>query len=163
MGAGSWNRLHSLLEAAIYEADPAGADQRAVLAAQERFVRLGRNSEHGFKMIIARATAGDAIWFKATIDRIGDILARQGDEDPADVRRSKAIGILAQPAEALRLLCQHQDDDDCPVSDQETAPEPHRSLQITPPLLAPAKARPAPSSMCTSGRKHSAPVVAWPG
>jgi hypothetical protein len=142
LGAVSWNRLHSLIEAAIYEADPAGADQRAVLAAQERFVRLGRNSEHGLKMIIARATAGDAIWFKATIDRIGDILARQGDEDPADVRRSKAIGILAQPAEALRLLCQHQDDDDCPVSDQETAPEPHRSLQITPPPLDPAKARP---------------------
>jgi hypothetical protein len=28
-----------------------------------------------------------------------------------EVRRSKAIGIIAQPAEALRLLCQHQDDD----------------------------------------------------
>jgi hypothetical protein len=33
-------------------------------------------------------------------------------------------------------------DDDCPASDQETAPEPHRSLQITPPPLDPAKARP---------------------
>jgi hypothetical protein len=31
------------------------------------------------KLIIARAAAGDAIWFKATIDRIADILtpARQ--------------------------------------------------------------------------------------
>ncbi|MET0996050.1 MAG: hypothetical protein ABWY20_19085 [Mycobacterium sp.] len=64
----------------------------------------------GLKLIIARATAGDAIWFKATIDRIADILADQGDQDPVDIRRSKAIGILAQPAQALQLLCQHQHD-----------------------------------------------------
>jgi Domain of unknown function (DUF222) len=111
LGAVSFGRLQTLLEAAIIEADPVGAEQRAALAAQERFVRLGRKSEHGLKTIIARATAGDAIWFKATIDRIADILARQGDEDPVDVRRSKAIGILAQPVEAVRLLYTHQDDD----------------------------------------------------
>jgi hypothetical protein len=85
LGAVSWSRLHTLLEAAIYEADPVGAEQRAALAAQERFVRLGRNSEHGLKMIIARATAGDAIWFKATIDRIANILAQHGDEDPVEI------------------------------------------------------------------------------
>jgi hypothetical protein len=72
-------------------------------------------------MIIARATAGDAIWFKATIDRIANILAQHGDEDPVEVRRSKAIGILAQPAEALRLLCQHHDDQD---DDSDGSPEP---------------------------------------
>jgi hypothetical protein len=38
-----------LLEATIIEADPLGAEQQAALAAQERFVRLGRNSEHGLK------------------------------------------------------------------------------------------------------------------
>jgi hypothetical protein len=111
LGAVSWGRLQTLLEAKIIEADPVGAEQQAALAAQQRFVRLGRGSEHGLKLIIARASAGDAIWFKATIDRIADILARQGDTDPVEVRRSKAIGILAQPARALDLLCQHQDDD----------------------------------------------------
>ncbi len=111
LGAVSWGRLQTLLEAAIIQADPIGAEQQAAAAAQERFVRLGRSSEHGLKLIIARATAGDAIWFKATIDRIADILARQGDADPVEVRRSKAIGILAQPAQALQLLCQHQNDD----------------------------------------------------
>jgi hypothetical protein len=111
LGAVSWGRLQTLLDAAIYQADPVGAEQRAAAAAQERFVRLGRNSEHGLKLIIARATAGDAIWFKATIDRIADILARQRDLDSVDIRRSKAIGILAQPAHALQLLCQHQHDD----------------------------------------------------
>ena len=111
LGAVSWGRLETLLEAAIYRADPVRAEEEADAAARERFVRLGRASEHGLKLIIARATAGDAIWFKATIDRIADILAHDGDPDPIEIRRSKAIGILAQPAQALQLLCQHQDDD----------------------------------------------------
>jgi hypothetical protein len=103
LGALSWGRVQTLLDAAIVEADPAGAEQRAVDAARERFVRLGRKSEHGLKLIIARAAAGDAIWFKATIDRLAEILGRQGDADPVGVRRSKAIGILAQPALALQF------------------------------------------------------------
>jgi hypothetical protein len=122
LGAVSFGRLQTLIDAAIYDAEPEAAEQRAAAAAEERFVRLGRSSEHGLKMIIARAAAGDAIWFKATIDRIADILARQGDDDPVDVRRSKAIGILAQPAEALRLLCQHQDND-CDDSDGPAEPD----------------------------------------
>jgi hypothetical protein len=161
LGAVSWGRLQTLLEAKLIEADPVGAEQRAALAAQERFVRLGRSSEHGLKLIIARATAGDAIWFKATIDRIADILARQGDTDSVDVRRSKAIGILAQPAQALQLLCQHQDDDwDGPAEPSEADHDPHeaeeeigndeaahdadpnRSLQTSPPPFSPDRARP---------------------
>jgi Domain of unknown function (DUF222) len=125
LGAVSWGRLQILLDAKIIEADPVGAEQRAALAAQERFVRLGRSSENGLKLIIARATAGDAIWFKATIDRIADILARQGDENPIDVRRSKAIGIVAQPTQALQLLCQHQDDNwDGPAEPSEAEQNP---------------------------------------
>jgi hypothetical protein len=125
LGALPWGRLQTLLDAAIVEADPAGAEQQAAAAAQERFVRLGRKSEHGLKLIIARATAGDAIWFKATVDRIADILAKQGDTDIMEVRRSKAIGILAQPAQALQLLCQHQDDDwDGPTEPTEPDEEP---------------------------------------
>jgi Domain of unknown function (DUF222) len=126
LGAVSWGRLQTLLEAKIIDADPVGAEQQAAAAAQERFVRLGRSSEHGLKLIIARATAGDAIWFKATIDRIADILAHQGDQDPIDIRRSKAIGILAQPAQALALLCQHQHDDwDGPAESTDDAEEPN--------------------------------------
>ena len=125
LGMVSYGRLQTLLQAAVIEADPDGAEQRAAAAAQERFVRLGRSSEHGLKLIIARATAGDALWFKATIDRIADILARQGDQDPVDVRRSKAIGILAQPVEAVRLLSEHQDDDwDRPAEPDDLDQEP---------------------------------------
>jgi hypothetical protein len=163
LGKVSWGRLQTLLEAAIIQADPTGAEQQAAAAAQERFVRLGRSNEHGLKLIIARATAGDAIWFKATIDRIADILAKQGDADPVEIRRSTAIGILAQPAHALQLLCENQDDNnwDGPEEpadvDQELAADQieleldqitmsddttHRSLQISPPPFHPERARP---------------------
>jgi hypothetical protein len=125
LGALPWGRVQTLLDAAIIEADPDGAEQQAADAVRERFVRLGRKSEHGLKLIIARATAGDAIWFKATIDRIAEILGKQGDTDPVEVRRSKAIGVLAQPALALQLLCQHQDDDwDGPAEPSDDAEEP---------------------------------------
>ena len=125
LGAVSWGRLERLLEAAIIAADPEAAERAAAAAAQERFVRLGRASEHGLKLIIARATAGDAIWFKATIDRIADILGRDGDLDPVEIRRSKAIGILAQPAQALQMLCRHHHDDwDGPSEPAETEAEP---------------------------------------
>ncbi len=125
LGAVSWGRLERLLEAAIIAADPDAAERAAAAAAQERFVRLGYSSEHGLKLIIARATAGDAIWFKATIDRIADILGRDGDSDSIDVRRSKAIGILAQPAQALQLLCRHQHDNgDGPREPDEAETEP---------------------------------------
>jgi hypothetical protein len=125
LGAVSWGRLERVLEAAIIAADPDAAERAAAAAAQERFVRLGRASEHGLKLIIARATAGDAIWFKATIDRIAEILAHDGDLDPIEIRRSKAIGILAQPAEALQLLCRHQHDNgDGPGEPDEAETEP---------------------------------------
>ena len=130
LGALPWGRLQTLLDAAIVEAGPDGAEQRAAAAAKERFVRLGRTSEHGLKLIIARAAAGDAIWFKATIDRIADILGKQGDTDPVEVRRSKAIGVLAQPALALQLLCQHQHDHwDRPAEPTEPADDANQPNQ----------------------------------
>ena len=61
------------------------------------------DSEDGLKTIIARAAAGDAVWFMATVNRIAEILAADGDTDPAELRRSKAIGIVAQPAKALQI------------------------------------------------------------
>ena len=61
------------------------------------------------KTVVAKA-AGDAIWFLATVNRIAEILAARGDTDPVGTRRARALGILAQPAEALRLLIEHQQD-----------------------------------------------------
>ncbi len=99
-----WARFEAFLQAKVIEADPAAAEQRARAAALARFVRTGQSSEYGLRTIVARAEAGDVVFFTAMVDRVAAVLAEEGDTDPVDVRRSKAIGILARPAGALLLL-----------------------------------------------------------
>lgn len=45
--------------------------------------------------------------FYAAVERVADLLAEEGDEDPVNVRRAKAVGILGNPAAALDLLNRH--------------------------------------------------------
>ncbi len=97
----------NLVEAKIVEADPAAAEARRVAEALSRFVSTGQSDEFGLKTLIVKANAGDVIFFVAMCDRIAACLAADGDTDPVDVRRSKAVGILAQPALALALLQRH--------------------------------------------------------
>ena len=54
-----WQRFETLLAAKIIEADPTAAEQRAKLWEAERFVRTGRTSEGGLKLLVARAEAGE--------------------------------------------------------------------------------------------------------
>ncbi len=81
LGRVSFGRLQSLLEAYVYDADPDGADAAAEAAARDRFVRLGRTSEHGLRFIMARINAGDAAWGDALITRLAEILRLEGDLD----------------------------------------------------------------------------------
>jgi hypothetical protein len=99
-----WGRFLELLKARIIAADPEAAEARRLSADLERFVITGQSNEHGLKTLIAKATAGEGIYLVAMVDRIAEILFQQGDTDPVGVRRSKALGILAQPARALALL-----------------------------------------------------------
>jgi len=103
----TWSAFTRLVEAKIIEADPAAAEARRAAAALERFVATGATNEHGLKTLVARAHAGDVIYFVAMCDRIAQILLLEGDDDPVDVRRSKAIAILANPAAALLMLERH--------------------------------------------------------
>ena len=109
VGMMPWPRFAKILSATILQADPALAAERAEQARTTQDV-FSFDSDDGLKTIIAKAAAGDAIWFLATINRIAEILAAEGDTDPIGTRRARAIGILAQPAEALRLLIEHQHD-----------------------------------------------------
>ncbi len=105
-----WSPWWDLVEAKIVEVDPAAAQARADAAAMERFVATGQCNEYGLKTVIAKASAGDAVFFVGMCDRIAQCLAQDGDPDPVDVRRSKALGILADPVRALELLLAHVDD-----------------------------------------------------
>jgi hypothetical protein len=109
VGMMPWPRFAKILAATILEADPGLAAERAERArlAQDVF---GFDSVDGLKTVVARAAAGDAVWFLATVNRIAEILAARVDTDPIGTRRAHALGILARPAEALRLLIEHQHD-----------------------------------------------------
>jgi hypothetical protein len=99
-----FGRFEKLVRAKIIEVDPAAEDARRKAAEAERFVHTGQCNEHGLKTLIAKASAGDVIYFVAMVDRIAMILQANGDTSGAGERQSKAIGILANPARALRML-----------------------------------------------------------
>ena len=163
VGMMPWPRFVKILTAAVAEADPEQAAERVKRARATQDV-FSLDSEDGLKTVVAKAAAGDAIWFLATVNRIAEILATRGDADPVGTRRARAVGILARPAEALRLLIEHQHDStDQPSETTETAapdstaqpeptesaapePEPmddHRSLSMAvPPALDAMAVRP---------------------
>jgi hypothetical protein len=128
VGMMPWPRFVKILSATILEADPTLAAERAERARAAQDV-VSFDSEDGLKTIVAKADAGDAIWFLATVNRIADILAARGDTDPMGARRARAVGILAQPAEALQLLIEHHNNpaDQPPASDE--AGEPHEPAE----------------------------------
>jgi hypothetical protein len=72
-------------------------------------VGCGKSTEQGLKTFIARALAGDVIKMVASCDRIAQILAARGDTRPRGQRLAAALGILANPAQALALLLSAQD------------------------------------------------------
>ena len=102
-----WARIEALLEAKIIEADPEAAAARARAAELEQFVSKGQCNEYVLKTLVAKANAGDVVFFVAMCDRIAQILLERGDTSPVGVRRASAVGILADPARALRLLAEH--------------------------------------------------------
>ncbi len=103
-----WARFELILDATLKQADPETAHTEEQAAATRRFVAVGRANDHHIMSLIARGTSLDILSFLATVNRLADILATNGDTDSVDVRRSKAIGILAHPAKALELLADHQ-------------------------------------------------------
>lgn len=83
------------------------ADKMAALgreARAERFVRKLPTDDPTVAYLSARVDTADAIFFDAMVDRIADILADRGDPDSKDVRRARAVGILATPERARLIL-----------------------------------------------------------
>ena len=97
-------RLANLIEAAKIHTDPVQAAADADAVRRRRGVWVGRSDDCGHKTITIKTDAGDVIRFDATVDQVADILGRLGDTDTKEVRRAKAIGILASPAATLALF-----------------------------------------------------------
>lgn len=100
----SWGRLEAVVAGVVIAADPEAAARTAREADTRQGVWIGRSTDAGIKEIFIRTEAPAAIWFDASIDRIADGLGLLGDTASKDVRRGRAVGVLAQPQRALDLF-----------------------------------------------------------
>lgn len=99
-----WTRFAELLEAKVIEADPDAAAEREQAAARERFAKVGQSNEHGQKTLYVKTSAAEMARIDATIAYVANALRAFGDPDNEDLRRTKAILLMANPTQAVALL-----------------------------------------------------------
>jgi hypothetical protein len=116
----AWRRFEKVLDATLLHVDEATYQQRAAQARSHRDV-WATHSEDGLRTLIARCDAGDITVFLGLIDRLADLLADDGDDDPIGARRAKAIGIAAYPERVLDILLRHAGDPDTHSEPWQTA------------------------------------------
>jgi len=98
-------KLDKILDEAMLRLYPEQRELEQQEALDARFVRLFDHITHnGVAELQIRADLADALDFEGAIAAIAHRLGVEGDTDPLQVRRSKAIGILADPETAARYL-----------------------------------------------------------
>ncbi len=95
-------RILRAVHAAILRHEPALAADRAAQACEGRGVWLTDDID-GTSTITAVAGTPDAWAFDSALDQVALSLATLGDVEPAQARRARALGILADPQYALDL------------------------------------------------------------
>ncbi|MGI8702242.1 MAG: hypothetical protein ACR2JU_13750, partial [Nocardioidaceae bacterium] len=96
--------LEKILDAAILTADPELAASDAKAAAERRGVWRGRDLDSGTATIFGRGDGPDIAAFDMSLDVVARALRLLGDDATIDVRRAKALGVLANPQAALELV-----------------------------------------------------------
>ncbi len=135
-----------IARAKVIEADPETHRAERERARHERYVRLSRADEFGYRCIIARVTAGDAAWVDAMTDRVADILASTlGADHSHDELRSLALGWMARPVELIKLLLEHNQ----PETNSETG-------ETTHPAWMPDHAAQTLDKLCSLSAEHLA-------
>ena len=99
-----WTRFEAQVDAAVVAADPETAKAREEAAAAEQFARATRSDDHGMRGFYVRAPFAVIGRLDVRVAYLADALAAMGDTDSLDVRRVKAMLILANPTEAVALL-----------------------------------------------------------
>lgn len=103
LGRLAWGRLKRRLAGLIVRADTELAARKAAKAQAERFVRV-RYLGDGTSLLTARADAADALRFSRMLDQVAGQLALGGSTDEHEVLRAEALGVLADPEQAVALL-----------------------------------------------------------
>lgn len=93
-----WPRLMRLARGLIALVAADTFEERTRKARDARFMRSAPDKDHPVVTELwARLDTTDAQRLEATIAALATVLAGEGDTDSLDVRRSKALGILASP------------------------------------------------------------------
>ena len=98
----SLTRIVKAVDAAILRHDPEMAAERAAKAAERRGVWVDECAD-GISEIRALTDTPDAVAFDAALSQVAAALHALGDEDSDQVRRARAVGVLADPQYALDL------------------------------------------------------------
>ena len=101
-----WRRVLQVARGLIGDVAAAKVAAFHAQSRAERFVRVLATDDAATAYLSARVDTGDAVFFDGMVNRIAAVLAKQGDTDPLDARRAKAVGILATPARAHLMLAQ---------------------------------------------------------
>ncbi len=91
-----------------FDPDRAVADEHAALAA--RRVTLVHDAGPATTDVHMTLDTVDALHLDDTLSDLATSLRQLGDTDTLDVRRAKAVGVLADPQQALDLLAGHRPD-----------------------------------------------------
>ena len=105
-------QLEQIALAAAMGADPVAAQRQRREAEASMGVWVGRGTDDGVRDIFVRTDAASAVFFDAAVDRVADGLGLLGDTDTKVMRRGKAVGVLADPQEALDLYAAAAEADD---------------------------------------------------
>jgi hypothetical protein len=98
-------KLEKLLDEAMLRLYPEEREQEQLDELDRREVRLfDQHSHNGVGEMRIRADLKDLYDFDAAVAEVAAELAELGDTSPLDVRRARAVGILADPRTALALL-----------------------------------------------------------
>lgn len=127
VGRLGWPRLLRLARGLIGKVAADKIEAAAKKARDARFVRSAPGDEPIVTELWARLDTPDAQQLESTIQALAKKLHDHGDTDELDIRRAKALGILATPGRAQALLT---GDDD-----QRYLPRTKVYLHLTPDML----------------------------
>lgn len=110
-----WSRFEDLVTGLVVASDPAEAERKERANAERQVANPTRSTEDGMRGFFIRAPFPVVTMFDARVQFIADVLDALGDNDDNDTRRVKAVAVLADPHEAVRLIESYvawQQDDD---------------------------------------------------
>jgi hypothetical protein len=106
----AWGPAKDVVEGKVIAADQAAHAARLAEDENRQFVSTRRRSNAaGLRTIIARTDSGGAARVEAMVAHLADKLAAAGDTSAVDLRRAKALVMLANPALACAFLAQVED------------------------------------------------------